>query len=279
MTNKTRLDETRFERNDSFYDHYDRHVAKNWPEYFMEQEDELFEPMSEDDYDDAADFLSKQKVTTSRANGPERFVGFVTKDGRILKYGKELDEIVVYVAKSPSNAKTITYYKMSHGRANRRYQKLLSRDYAREITPEDDKYNVSESIDGNSNLLEMPTSRGDAIDVCSSLGKLFIEHFHKIYSEGIEGKDFPHHCAEMQAWLDKCRAMRLKGSNRHLTQIEQIDWFFTACGAIDEENGFITEDDADTYNRFVILLAGNPISVKDAAERVLTGPVVSLRVV
>lgn len=123
-------------------------------------------------------------------------------------------------------------------------------------------------------MIEAPFGRGDAIDTCSSLGKLFIEHFPKIYSEGIEGKDFPHHCAEMQAWLDKCRAMRLRGSNRHLTQIEQIDWFFTACGAIDEENGFITEDEADAYNRFVILLAGNPISVKDAAERVLTGPVV-----
>lgn len=120
-------------------------------------------------------------------------------------------------------------------------------------------------------MIEAPFCRGDAIDICSSLGNLFIEHFHKIHSEGMEGKDFQHHCAEMQAWLDKCRSMRLKGSNRHLTQIEQIDWFFTACGAIDKENGFTTEDEADIYNRFVILLAGNPISVKNAAERVLTG--------
>ena len=44
-TQKT-LQETHFKKGDSFYRHFDKHVAKNYTEYFLEKEDELFEPMS-----------------------------------------------------------------------------------------------------------------------------------------------------------------------------------------------------------------------------------------
>ena len=51
-------------------------------------------------------------------------------------------------------------------------------------------------------LDEMAHDRADIMIKCQSLGELFIEHFHKIYSEGKGSSDFVHHCHEMQVWLD-----------------------------------------------------------------------------
>ena len=39
-------------------------------------------------------------------------------------------------------------------------------------------------------IIEMSKGRSAIRDVCGSLGKLFIEHFHKIYEEGVYGDDF-----------------------------------------------------------------------------------------
>ena len=136
------LNETRFKRNDSFVQHYLKHVANSWSEYFFETTDEHFEPMSQDEYDDAADKLSKRRVRTSNVDSPDMYVGFVASNGRIVKYGKSLDEIVIYVSKSPVNSNTVTYYKLNHLRAKRRYNELKAKDYVREINEMDDKYNV-----------------------------------------------------------------------------------------------------------------------------------------
>lgn len=96
------LNETRFKRIVSFVQHYMKHVANSWSEYFFETNDEHFEPMSQDEYDDAADKLSKRRVRTSNVDSPDMCVGFVASNGRIVKYGKSLDEIVIYVSKSPA---------------------------------------------------------------------------------------------------------------------------------------------------------------------------------
>ena len=138
---KDRLDETHFDRNSTFYRHYSEHVAKNYSEFFRETDDELFEPMTEDQYDQFADELTKEPVTTSDYRTSDNVVGFMSKSGRIIKYRKSLDEIVVYVC-NKNDAKTVTYYKAKSHPKHHRYRELLSRDYLIELTPEDDKYNI-----------------------------------------------------------------------------------------------------------------------------------------
>ena len=136
------LDETHFARNDKFQQHYDNHVAKNYHDYFTEMEDELIEPMSIEEYDTNGDILSKAVVSSSDFNTNNRYVGFVMEDGRVLKCDKTLSEIVIYKSTSLTNSNTITYYKVASHRLKNRYEKLKSKHYSREITPEDDKFNL-----------------------------------------------------------------------------------------------------------------------------------------
>ena len=119
-------------------------------------------------------------------------------------------------------------------------------------------------------LDEMAHDRADIMIKCQSLGELFIEHFHKLYSEGKDSSDFVHHCHEMQVWLDKGRKLKLKSTGRVLTPSSLIDWFFTAAGNIDEDNGFYTYEEIDAYNEFMLALAANKESnVYDVAMNVL----------
>ena len=135
------LFETHFtERNGYFYDHYRRHVAADYNQYFRETEDSLFEPMTEDEYDEYAHQLSQQPVYSSDYDDAHNVIGFVTTDNRIVKFGKQLSEVVVYRA-DRWNPHTITYYKVAHARQRERYNSLM-RDYFREILPEDDYYNA-----------------------------------------------------------------------------------------------------------------------------------------
>jgi len=119
-------------------------------------------------------------------------------------------------------------------------------------------------------LKEMAIERADAIEICLSLGKKFIEHFHKLYAEGKNSPDFNHHCAEMQAWYDKCRILTLKNTKRMISSSNLIDWFFEAGGSIDENNGFTSYDEASAYEEFMLaLLANRGLTVKFVAEQVI----------
>ena len=120
--------------------HYEKHVAKSWVDYIDDETDELFDPTSKEEYNTLGDALTKQKVRTSDTNSPDRFVGYVTKDGKIVKYDKETNELVVYVAKYGDQA-TISYYKTKSGPEHKSYNKKKERDYGREIEPVDDYYN------------------------------------------------------------------------------------------------------------------------------------------
>ena len=119
-------------------------------------------------------------------------------------------------------------------------------------------------------LNEMAMTRTEAISICMDLGKKFIEHFHKIYSEGKTSENFNHHCAEMQSWLDKCKSIKLKSNNKYLTPVNLIDWFFTAGGGIDEDNGFTDYAEIEIYNKFIIiLLADNATKIKNVLQEIL----------
>lgn len=108
-------------------------------------------------------------------------------------------------------------------------------------------------------IMEMSKGRSAIIDTCRSLGELFIEHFHKIYDEGVYGEDFPHHCAEMQAWFDKCSGFTFKPSTRQLKPSEKIAWFFKAGGNLDASQGFTNSVEKRTY----ILFCEELMSCKD----------------
>lgn len=101
-------------------------------------------------------------------------------------------------------------------------------------------------------LIEMATSRSDAMSRCMDLGPKFIEHFHKAYTEGKESILFHHHCSEMQGWWDKVKIIRLKPNNKRLSLINYTDWFFTAGSSMDEF-GF-TEEEEEVYGKFIALL-------------------------
>ena len=107
---------------------------------------------------------------------------------------------------------------------------------------------------------EMALSRGDAIDRCINLGKQFIEHFHKVYVEEIESRDFNHHCQEMQSWYDSVSSIRLKTNNKFLTNTQLIDWFFTLGANV--EDYLDNDEEVEHYNNFIVELLSNKRSKK-----------------
>ena len=128
--------------------HYNDHKADSLYRYLHDDEaDELFDPeMTEEEYDRLGDWLSKRPVKTSDVNSSDRFVGYVALDGRtgserIIKYDKQEGMLVVYVC-TPQEQLTISFMKVNRFNNHKRYRNLLKRDYEREITPEDDLYNI-----------------------------------------------------------------------------------------------------------------------------------------
>lgn len=100
-------------------------------------------------------------------------------------------------------------------------------------------------------LNEMALSRSDAIDLCIGLGKQFIEHYRKISNNDCS---FYHHVQEMQSWWDRVKRISLKPRSRRITDINLVDWFFTAGGDIEE---YLEEDLIDEYNKLIITILGN----------------------
>ena len=107
-------------------------------------------------------------------------------------------------------------------------------------------------------LNEMAMTRPDAIDICISLGKKFIEHYHKIYLEP-SSQSRNHWITEMQNWYDKVKQIKLKQNTKPLLTGQIRDWFLTA-GAYPED--FVDMDDTEQqkYDEFCLkLLANNSV--------------------
>lgn len=108
----------------------------------------LFDVMSEEEYDERGHQLSLQPVTSSETNSTDDVIGYITKyENRIIKYNKKTGELVVYKANSAPGA-TISYYAVtgnSESARNRIYNQMKgSGKYAmkRKYVPEDDIYNT-----------------------------------------------------------------------------------------------------------------------------------------
>lgn len=98
-------------------------------------------------------------------------------------------------------------------------------------------------------LNEMAMSRIDAIDRCYSLGKPFIEHFHKIYLD-TENPARNHWESEMQNWYNMVRDITLKPKNKHLNMSQMKDWFYSFGSSYEE---FFNEDsdEIEAYESFI----------------------------
>lgn len=79
-------------------------------------------------------------------------------------------------------------------------------------------------------LVEMALSRGEAIDICMSIGKQFANHFNKVCNEEKNSSNFKHHCQEMQSWFNKVKSIKLRHTGKLIQPTNLYDWFFT-CGA------------------------------------------------
>lgn len=97
---------------------------------------------------------------------------------------------------------------------------------------------------------DMALARVDAIDRCYSLGKKFIEHFHKIYKSP-DDINVNHWAGEMQGWLNSVKDIRLKmDKNRSILDGELRDWFYTA-GSTPESIVSMDSEEQIAYDKFV----------------------------
>ena len=100
-------------------------------------------------------------------------------------------------------------------------------------------------------LNEMAMAQSDAIEICMSLGKKFIEHYAKVREDQKSGSDdnLRHHIVEMQTWWDKVRKIYLKKNNKIITHINLSDWFFSVGSSIEE---FLPNEYCEGYNDLMI---------------------------
>lgn len=80
---------------------------------------------------------------------------------------------------------------------------------------------------------EMSIRRNDAFSKCIDLSSPFLEHFLKVYNEGVESPSFHHHCSEMQRWWNTVNHFIFRHNNRRISPSELIDWFFLGGSDID----------------------------------------------
>ena len=108
---------------------------------------------------------------------------------------------------------------------------------------------------------ELSSKRAKILLRCNELGKQFIIHFHKVYSNPFN-QAVNHWCTEMQAWYDKIRKEKYKPDSRLLTNEELEDEFFTSGTTIDS---YVDADEYEMqkYEEFYkIILDGH--SVREA---------------
>lgn len=127
----------RFKNNSKKANHTSKHLTKANRDYSNDQKRTRFPYSDNDKYTHDADVLSKQIVTTSDINSIDRYIGFVDNNDNIIKFDKINKEIVIYKCNS-QECYLVTYFPTTDDY----YKQTYSDSYKREITPQDDKYNV-----------------------------------------------------------------------------------------------------------------------------------------
>lgn len=119
-------------------------------------------------------------------------------------------------------------------------------------------------------LNEMSIKRNEAFSKCIDLSAPFIEHFSKVYDEGVGSPTFHHHCSEMQNWWNTVNNFVFRHNNKRISQSELIDWFF--LGGSDTETLFKgNPTKEDVYNDFMIemLYRRDTSNVEDVLYNIL----------
>ena len=133
------------------------------------------------------------------------------------------------------------------------------------------KYDTVEhtvNIIKESNLIEMAMDRNKAIAVCMQLGDEFIEHFHKVYLEGVNSINFNHHCSEMTGWYKRVKRIVLSNNKKQISVKQLEDWFF--CAGSSYNKLFNNYDEIIKYKEFFKLLLKNiDTSISDILKCVL----------
>ena len=133
------------------------------------------------------------------------------------------------------------------------------------------KYDTVEhtvNIIKESNLTEMAMDRNRAIAVCMQLGDEFIEHFHKVYLEGVNSINFNHHCSEMTGWYKRVKRIVLSNNKKQISVKQLEDWFF--CAGSSYNKLFDNYDEIIKYKEFVkLLLKNTDTSISDILKCVL----------
>ena len=113
-------------------------------------------------------------------------------------------------------------------------------------------------------LLEMATSREDALMICQTLGEEILEHFLKCIEEGIDDINFKHHCGEIQGWFSRVEKLVLKETKKKISNEQLKEWCFYQLSAPE----FIIDDPtiADLYIKFSDLMLRYRNSNKAVSE-------------
>lgn len=97
---------------------------------------------------------------------------------------------------------------------------------------------------------DMSYSRADAMDRCYENGKVFIEHFDKIYKEP-NSQAVNHWKKEMATRWKYVKSILLKTTNKPILDGELRDWFFTAAANPQDFMKNPTQDELEAYDKFV----------------------------
>lgn len=115
-------------------------------------------------------------------------------------------------------------------------------------------------------IKEMAITRSDAIDKCISLGKQFISHFDKIYSDP-NNIDVEHWSKEMQTWYNSINEIMLKNNHKYLTIPQKIDWFFE-FGSSYEDYFNEDKDKIEKYEDLINYILKFDMSVLDSIKEI-----------
>ena len=97
---------------------------------------------------------------------------------------------------------------------------------------------------------EQALQRSKVIDRCYDKGVPFAKHFVKCLEDisHIEVDLLHHHCKEMQAWWNYVCNLTTKKDNKHLTDTNLKDWFFSAGANYEDYVGYLN---VEKYEQFI----------------------------
>lgn len=115
---------------------------------------------------------------------------------------------------------------------------------------------------------EEQKKRSNSYAHCIGLGKNFIEHFHKIYTNP-DSSDTNHWLSEMEAWFNKASTIILSQSKRFLTDDDFYQWFLVYDSDYKTIVPSATEQEENDYYKFAEYILKHRDNFKESAKNYL----------